>query len=332
MHRPSSSRAQRERPRFWLSLPGAALGRGIAQAKLLALTVACAASCIVDREPAGPEGEQALSIVWTDPPARAELAIDGVSRIDLCFSHTLDPGSVSSRPARMYSGQVQFALESELQLYAWRPRNGVARDPATIDVPDCPGSILSFFPRSDMPIHVGARLILHDDVRAWNGARLDTFGPGWTEIIEEATDEDEEPTSSFEYTLPLTLVPGESDPGPRATAPTRLRALFEPGGPFSSADPSCSCHRDATHIASAKLDLSSPKSALPALGSSSRGDRHVMVVPGRPEQSYLVQKLVHTPEGTALRTLTGQPMPPTASLSPSHRALIARWIAEGAHL
>jgi mono/diheme cytochrome c family protein len=58
------------------------------------------------------------------------------------------------------------------------------------------------------------------------------------------------------------------------------------------------------------------------------GAKAKLVVPGDPERSYLLTKLLRTPEAAARRT--GGPMPPAGTLGDEQLAQIRQWILDGA--
>jgi hypothetical protein len=118
--------------------------------------------------------------------------------------------------------------------------------------------------------------------------------------------------------------PDDSDPAYDVSFKEDVFPLFERMAPAPG--PGCGCHmpnsRRPIGIELSGLDLSS-------YGSLRRGGTtslEEIVVPGDPCASILVQKLSSAPPFGARMPSSGPPY-----FSPSERALIADWIAEGAN-
>lgn len=116
--------------------------------------------------------------------------------------------------------------------------------------------------------------------------------------------------------------PEDSDPAYDVSFKDDVFPLLERMSP----EPGCGCHMPSSRrpvgIQLSGLDLSSYAS-LRRGGTTSLEE---IVVPGDPCSSILVQKLSPAPPFGARMPSSGPPY-----LTPSERALIADWIAEGAH-
>ena len=270
-----------------------------------------------------------LTIARTIPEPGAVIALD--AQIDFCFSGYVDPRALDDFDASLTSGRVGFDTQLELQLFAWRPP-GAAFGSSTEAW--CPGSVLSIRPR--VPLRPGAlhRVRLSPSAVGWAGEGLDISAPGWVE------DEDG-PAYLLEFIVdPEAVVEGsdsdaDSDTGSEGDsesepAPT-LRDLFGPGQVFALEHPACSCHREAG-LAQERLDLRDPDAAFAdlVLPTGLMATGFPMVAPRRPSESYLVQTLLRTPDGSALYGVLGEPMPPDEPLPHPDMVMIVRWIEGGA--
>jgi hypothetical protein len=116
--------------------------------------------------------------------------------------------------------------------------------------------------------------------------------------------------------------PEDSDEGRDVSFAQDILPLFERMSP----EVGCTCHlpsaRRSIGIEISGLDLSS-YSAARAGGNNTRED---LIVPGDPCASVLVQKISSAPPFGARMPSNGPPY-----LSAADRALVADWIAEGAH-
>lgn len=116
--------------------------------------------------------------------------------------------------------------------------------------------------------------------------------------------------------------PEDSDPAYDVSFGEDVFPLFERMSP----EPGCGCHLPSSRrpigIELSGLDLGSYSSLM--RGGTTSAD--MIVVPGDPCASVLVQKLSSAPPFGARMPSNGPPY-----LSPDERALIADWIAEGAH-
>jgi hypothetical protein len=116
--------------------------------------------------------------------------------------------------------------------------------------------------------------------------------------------------------------PEDSDPAYDVSFGEDVFPLFERMSP----EPGCGCHLPSSRrpigIELSGLDLGSYSSLM--RGGTTSAD--AIVVPGDPCASVLVQKLSSAPPFGARMPSSGPPY-----LSPDERALIADWIAEGAH-
>lgn len=116
--------------------------------------------------------------------------------------------------------------------------------------------------------------------------------------------------------------PEDSDPTYDVSFSEDVFPIFERMSP----EPGCGCHMSSSRrpvgIELSGLDLTSYAS-LRRGGTTSLEE---IVVPGDPCASILTQKLSSAPPFGARMPSNGPPY-----LSPSERALIADWIAEGAH-
>jgi hypothetical protein len=116
--------------------------------------------------------------------------------------------------------------------------------------------------------------------------------------------------------------PEDSDPAYDVSFKEDVFPLFERMSP----EPGCGCHMSMSRrpigIELSGLDLTSYES-LRRGGTTSLEE---IVVPGDPCASILVQKMSSAPPFGSRMPSSGPPY-----FSPSERALIADWIAEGAH-
>jgi len=250
--------------------------------------------------------------------------------IDLCFNDEVDPRSLVPFDAIISSGTAFFDTEVELQLFPYRPpgsRTGIATQQAAW----CRGSVLSARPQSRLRPNTTYRLRLRPTPRGWAGDHLDTATPGWVDEGEDTDGDVDE--DDLRYTVEFRT--GDDDDPDAAIAADpdlSLADLFEPGEVFDPERALCSCHLLPEDPASSRLDLRSPARAFEDLVTNDRvfdtGFR--MVSPGRPSNSYLIQKLVHERSGGTLWRVSGDPMPPEDPLDATDRNRIAQWIAAGA--
>lgn len=116
--------------------------------------------------------------------------------------------------------------------------------------------------------------------------------------------------------------PEDTDPRYDVSFAEDVFPLFERMSP----EPGCGCHQPMSRrpigIELSGLNLGSYSSLM--RGGTTSGED--IVVPGDPCASVLVQKLSSAPPFGARMPSNGPPY-----LSPAERALIADWIAEGAH-
>lgn len=116
--------------------------------------------------------------------------------------------------------------------------------------------------------------------------------------------------------------PEDSDPGHDVSFERDVLPLFERSG----SEGGCGCHspmsRRAFGIELSGLDLGSYAALM---RGGNMGGRET-VVPGDPCASVLVQKVSSAPPFGARMPSSGPPY-----MSPSERALLSDWIAEGAH-
>ena len=125
--------------------------------------------------------------------------------------------------------------------------------------------------------------------------------------------------------------PSPEDEEEAPEAPPSLETLFAPGAALDPTAGTCSCHTGDGELARELLDLRSATAAFPALVEETRlrSSGFPMVTPGDPASSFLMQKLIHE-KGRALPSIVGDPMPPTAQLTPAQLGEIANWIELGA--
>lgn len=271
------------------------------------------------------EGSDETLEVLATSPRPGERGVHPDVRIDLCLSGRVDPRSLEDVDATVSSGTAVIDSELSLQLVPWLAP-GEDRPPEDVDAPWCEGSVLSIEPRAPLLPAVAYRLRLEPSAVGWAGEPLSTEGPGWV----PPSGDEEEPHLVLEFTVdpdpPGGPRPGNPDP------PVTLRDLFVDGGPFDPARATCSCHREADHLALRRLDLRDPDTAYAGLlGSSAPRDTgFAMVAPRKPSESFLVHKLLRDPDGGALYGVLGDAMPPEEPLDYADLLAIVRWIADGA--
>ncbi|MEM9458491.1 MAG: hypothetical protein AAGF11_30215 [Myxococcota bacterium] len=266
-----------------------------------------------------------VEILQTEPRPDA-VDVSPMVRIDLCMSGRLDPRSLDEVDANISSGGALTDTELSVQLVPWLAP-GAETPPEDRQMPWCEGSVLSVQPRA--PLRAGAlhRLRLVPSAVGWAGEPMSTEGPRW-----RVDDE-----GNARYTLEFTIdadPPGERPDPDEPPEPLTLHDLFETGGPFDPMRAQCSCHRDPEDLALARLDLRDPVSAFEDLLSSSqpRETGFGMVAPRDPSQSFLVQKLLREPDGSALHGILGDPMPPDDLLPYDDLLTIIEWVEDGAAL
>lgn len=282
-------------------------------------------------------GGDALEIVEAYPaPGSADVA--GDVQIDLCFSAYLDPRSVGAGDATVTSGVAQADVEVAMQILPWRgPGGSVLVGPAAASGPWCEGSVVTIAPKAELVGGLLYRLRLAPRARGWAGEPLDTDAAGWTVedtqtryYLEFRTREADgaSDTGAGSGDDGGTTGAGEDDGDP---APT-LDDLFAPGMPFDPARDTCGCHRDPEDVPGQLLDLRTPDAAYAdlVLATRARDTGFPMVSPRRPSESFLVHKLLRTPDGTPLHGLLGDAMPKDGELPYADFVAIARWIEAGA--
>lgn len=267
-----------------------------------------------------------LEIVETIPAAGAE-AVDPLTRVDVCMSAEVDPRAVENFDSTLHSANLIFDAEQQVQLFSWRPpggRTGLSTSRW------CPGSVLSITPGSALQPGLTYRVQLRPALLGWAGEALDTEQEGW------APDEDGDPRLFFEFRIagsPADDAPEEIpelEPGPTLTE------LFAEGEIFDPERAACGCHQASSddELARGRLDLADPDTAWSALvlRSGLEPTDFPMVTPGRPAESYLIQKLLRSADGEPLHAIHGVPMPPDAPLPHEDLARLAHWIHDGARL
>jgi hypothetical protein len=264
-----------------------------------------------------------LRIVDTIPPAGAQ--VDPLTRIDVCMSAEIDPRALESFDATLHSADLIFDTQQEVQLFSWRApgsRTGLAEERW------CPGSVLSLTPGSPLQPGLTYRVRLRPALLGWAGEALDTEQEGWS------PDAEGDLRWFLEFRVagsagdePPEEIP-ELEPGPSLTE------LFAPGEVFDPERGACGCHQRPDELASARLDLSDPETAYASLvlRTGLEATDFPMVTPRRPEESYLLHKLLRTAEGEPLHALRGEPMPPDEPLPHADLVRIAHWIHSGASL
>lgn len=317
--------------------PDAGPPRAPAQLRMLAAmgcvgVLACAGATAcgsVDDDPRLRRDPGELRIQRSVPTPFAET-VDPEISIDLCFNDQVDPRSLDEFDAIISSGTAFFDTNVEIQLFAYRPpgrRTGVA----TEDEPWCRGSVLSARPQTRLRGNATFRLRLEPTPRGWAGDRLDTDTKGWIDESEDTDGSGDQ--EQLRYTVEFRTGPVDDPDAPIARDPEiRLTDLFAPGEVFDPERGLCSCHLDPEDPANQRLDLRSPTRAFEDLVMNDRvfDTGFTMVSPGRPADSYLIQKLVHESDGGALWRVSGRPMPPSGPLPIPDRGRIAQWIAGGA--
>jgi hypothetical protein len=276
--------------------------------------------------------ETSLAIVQTAPVDGAQgVPRDGA--IDLCFSHPVDPRSISPIDASVTSGESPIDVELTLQLLPWTGPGGAALGESAQDVaPWCAGSVLSIRPRVRLFAGLHYRLRFIPRARGWNGEILDTEADGWVP-------EGDLRRFYLEVTIEKTAE-HEPDPDPDAGGGTdtaapegpTLRDLFASGQVFDPVRETCSCHRDPNDLALARLDLRDVDRAYAALvlDARPRETGFAMVSARRPSESFLVQKLLRDHDDAPLDGILGDAMPPDEPLPYADYVMIATWIASGA--
>jgi hypothetical protein len=301
--------------------------------RALALGLVTAPACAVSGGDRFDANSETMEIAATAPVAGGTLA-DPHGFVDLCLSAIVDPRSVDDGDIELRSGRVQFDAEIAVDLTAWH-EPGTDRPGG--DSPWCEGSVVRVRAVSGLPAGATVRVELADDLHGWNGERFDTNGPGWFAPDPSADDGDippeDFPEESTEPRFSLSFEVAE-DSAPVSPPEARsLAELFLPGGVFDPERAMCSCHADTNDPARALLDLRDPQRAHASIltASTVTAGEFPLVVPGRPEASSLIHKLVRDNEGGPLRGLVGAAMPSGGeALATEDLASIATWIRDGA--
>jgi hypothetical protein len=279
-----------------------------------------------------PEAEAQMRVVDSFPRS-GDVLDDARVTVDLCFSHRLDPSTVSDEGLRLRSGFIFYDADLQVELSNWRERGGEAIS----EQPWCEGSVLRLQTGGAIVPGVSYRVLLLDGLRAWTGETLDLEAEGWIHPTpvdtdgEEQDPEDLEPRWVLDFSIaPDAFVPEDGEDEPEQPGRS-LEALFSPGAVLDAQEHRCSCHLDSDGLARDLLDLSSAETAYDDLVLDTRvhPSGFPMVSPGDPASSYLVQKLVHHKGGT-LPGVFGDPMPPTGSLTSAQIGEFSAWILEGA--
>lgn len=289
----------------------------------LAWVCVIAVGCGEAREHPRFEGEiGTLAIVETIPAPDSSDA-PPETRIDLCLSAEVDPRALDDFDATLHSAGLVFDTRQEVQLFSWRAPGSRAELASTRW---CPGSVLSLTPAGPLQPGLTYRVQLRPALLGWAGESLDTSQDGWTRT----------PAGELRWFHEFRIAGSPADPQPEqvpelAPGPT-LTELFEPGEIFDPERAACSCHQRADELARARLDLSDPERAWASLvlrtGLEATG--FPMISPRRPDESYLVHKLLRTATGEGLHALRGEPMPPDEPIPHADLVRIAHWIADGA--
>ncbi|RMG95490.1 MAG: hypothetical protein D6705_13480 [Deltaproteobacteria bacterium] len=209
-----------------------------------------------------------------------------------------------------------------------RPWYGPGGQPAA-EAPWCDGSVVSVRPRAGLRGGVRYRLRMRPDPVGWNGETIDVSGPGFL-----PAEDGDDPVFTLEFETPPSDADALAPWNPPTPAPS-LGDLFAPGRPFAPGG-LCGCHdRDdvrADPTAVARLDLSDPSVAFDDLLTppGALSESFPMVAPEDPSGSFLLQKVMRTPAGLALRGVRGSPMPPERPLPYADFVDLARWIEGGA--
>lgn len=270
--------------------------------------------------------DEALEILASGPQP-GERGVDPDVRIDLCLSGRVDPRSLDELDAIVSSGNAVVDSELSLQLVPWLAPSE-DRPPDDLEAPWCGGSVLSIDPKAALTAGAAYRLLLQPSAVGWAGEPLSTEGASWVQ------GEGDAPEFVLEFTVDpdpaLDPLPGEPEPEPEPAV--TLRDLFAPGGPFDPERETCSCHREAGHLARARLDLRDPSVAYAGLLGSARprDTGFAMVAPRSPSESFLVHKLLRDADGEALYGVLGEPMPPGEPLAYADLLMIVQWIVDGA--
>lgn len=298
----------------------------------LAFAVIWAGACAVPTGEGSYENEAKTLRIVSTSPRQGETIDDAQLVIDLCFNAYLDPDSIDSDDLRLRSGSVFYDADVEFELLNWRGAG--ALEPA--DAPWCDFSVVRVASRSVVGDGVGYRLEVRDGMRGWAGERFDTTDEGWSNPIPPPVGDTEDPPDPERYEPRFVLsfdVRPDANREPEDPPPGfSIEALFNPGEIFAL-DGVCRCHSEAGTNATDLLSLEDPESAYRALvldpRVSENGARRVS--PGRPGESYLVQKLVRDGD-RALHAISGEPMPPPGydPLPFEQMARLQAWISGGA--
>lgn len=293
---------------------------------------AAAVSCTTesDRERFDANGTP-LRILRTVPETGG-VDVPGDVPVELCLSTLVDPASVSETAATISSGSTVIDTELSVQLVPWTIPGG-APVPQGSEAPWCSGSVVSVAPEVTLTAGARFRLRLLPDLVGWAGESLDTTAPGW---LEEETDDGAAPRYFVEFDVGE--VSGDDDDGgppgddPEPDEGPTMADLFADGGPFDPRTTTCACHRDEDDLAFARLDLSTPEAAFDGLvGRAGTQDTGFpMITPRDPSRSFLLHKLLRTPQGEPIEGVRGDAMPKDGTLAYRDLVAIALWIEAGA--
>ncbi len=298
---------------------------GLASVLLCTLAPGCG---VLGEDPRFEPEAGTIEIVETIPTL-GELAADPLGRIDVCLSTEIDPSAPAEFDLILRSGRLFFDTRQQVQMFSWRAPGSRGELAASRW---CPGSVISVTPGAPLQPGITYRLQIREiPSLGWAGEALATPGPEWT-----FDPEDDRHQRQIEFRV--AGEPGDDPPSddllPQLPPGPTLSALFSDGRVFDPTRAACSCHQDSVDdpLARARLDLRDPDTAYAGLvlrdGLESTG--YPMVQPRLPAESYLIQKLLRSDDGSAIHALRGDPMPPDTSLPHADLVDLAHWIADGA--
>ncbi|MEZ4448882.1 MAG: hypothetical protein R3B09_05315 [Nannocystaceae bacterium] len=270
-----------------------------------------------DEAPLG--DDEVLRLIATYP-ADGEVT-DPLAGVDFCFSRLIDPRSLGAFDGILSSGGPVFDSTFELQLVPWRPPSGAPEGASPTGW--CPGSVLSVRPRSPLRDDARYRVQLVPTAIGWEGEPIDLNDDAWQQ------NDDGVWVTWVEFTARLPDDPPDEGAPPE---PITLGDLFALGGPFDRQRDLCSCHAEDDALARQRLDLSSADAAFAdlVLDTTAGSTGYPTVTPGRPSESFLIHKLLRSPEGGPLHAVRGAAMPMDGPLDDADLVAIARWIDDGA--